>query len=135
MEQIGTNRTVMVVDDDLDFLETMKLRLEGAGFRVLTAESVPDAEAILDETRPDLAIIDLMMEHIDSGFTLAHKIKRKDPSIPVIMITGVTAETGLMFETDTKRERSWTKADVLLDKPIRFEQLEREMARLLRRGE
>ena len=40
---------------------------------------------------PDLAIVDLMMEYKDSGFALCYHIKKKDPSIPVILVTAVTS--------------------------------------------
>ena len=46
-------------------------------------------------------------------------------------VTGVASETGIDFDASTKEERSWIKADVVLDKPIRFEQLEREIHRLV----
>ncbi|HPO50566.1 MAG TPA: response regulator, partial [Spirochaetota bacterium] len=57
-------------------------QLEAAGFNVITAESEREAEKILENTRPDLAILDLMMENMDTGFTLSYHIKKKDPSIP-----------------------------------------------------
>jgi CheY-like chemotaxis protein len=63
---------------------------------------------------------------------LCYRIKKQDPTIPVIMVTSVTSETGLDFDATTKEERSWIKADALLDKPVRFEQLQREMNRLLK---
>ena len=78
---------------------------------------------MLAQTRPDLAIVDLMMEYKDSGFALCYHIKKKDPSIPVILVTAVTSETGLEFDAATEEERSWVKADAMLAKPLRFEQL------------
>ncbi|MCP4544915.1 MAG: response regulator [bacterium] len=129
MSATESKRTVLLVDDDIDFLEQMKIRLKQNGFTVLTAECEIDAKAVLEETRPDLAIIDLMMDEVDSGFTLAHHIKKLDKKIPVIMVTGVTSETGLMF--DASAGQSWIKADALLAKPVRFEQLQGEIERLL----
>jgi two-component system, OmpR family, response regulator len=71
------------------------------------------------------------MEHTDSGFTLCHHIKKRYPDVPVIIITAVTSETGLEFDSYTAEERSWVKADSMLSKPIRVEQLLREIERLL----
>ena len=51
--------------------------------------------------------------------------------MPVILVTGVAAETGLEFDSTTGEERSWIKADRVIAKPIRFEQLESEIARLV----
>lgn len=129
---MDTKKTVLVVDDDVDLLTQMKIQLEAAGFAVITAESERSAEKILANTRPDLAIVDLMMENMDAGFTLSYHIKKKDPSIPVIMVTAVTRETGLEFDISSADERSWVKADAILDKPIRFEQLKREIERLMK---
>jgi len=125
-------RTVLAVDDDVDLLMQIRLQLEAAGFNVITAESEREAEKILEKTRPDLAILDLMMENMDAGFTLSYHIKKKDPSIPVILVTAVTRETGFEFDISSSEERSWIKADAILDKPIRFEQLKREIERLVK---
>ncbi len=125
-------KTVLVVDDDVDLLMQVKLQLEAAGFTVITAEGEREAEKILETTRPDLAVLDLMMENMDAGFTLSYHIKKKDPSIPVILMTAVTRETGFEFDISSSEERSWIKADAILDKPIRFEQLKREIERLVK---
>ena len=124
-------RTVLLVDDDPDFLSQHKCYLEAEGYDVVTAVGERNAEEILARRRPDLAIVDLMMENADAGFTLCYHIRQKDPSIPVILVTSVNRETGLEFDTTTAEERSWIKADALLSKPIRYEQLKREMDRLL----
>ncbi len=124
-------RTILVVDDDIDFIEQQKLFLEGEGHKVVSAETSEDARELLESERPDLAIIDMMMEQPDAGAFLAHHMKKVRPEMPVIMVTAVISETGMDFEAASKGERSWIKADVVLAKPIRFEQVRREMKRLL----
>ena len=124
---------VLIVDDDPDFLMQQKLQLEHAGFEVLEAENRQKAKQIVDSNTFDVAVLDLMMEDLDAGFVLARDIKRKNPAIPVIMVTGVASETGMEFDAATQEERSWIKADALLAKPVRFEQLLREINRLLKR--
>jgi CheY-like chemotaxis protein len=125
------NKTILIVDDDVDFLTQQELVLKAAGYNVIAAGGQAQAEEILAEKRPDLAVVDLMMEHQDGGFALCYHIKKKDPSIPVILVSAVTSETGLEFDAATDEERSWVKADVMLAKPVRFEQLKREIDRLL----
>ena len=125
-------QTVMLVDDDIDFLTQMEIQLKNAGYHVIKAEGQKPAEELLKSEKPDIAIIDLMMEHTDGGFALAYYIKRFDNSIPVIMVSGVNSETGLNFDASTEEEKSWVRADSFLAKPIRFEQLEKEMERLLK---
>ncbi len=131
MSTAGTNKTILVVDDDVDFVEQQEIQLKHAGYHVVTANSVAEAEEVLLTVQPDLALIDLMMEHVDGGFVLAYRIKRRYPNTPVIMATSVASETGMEFEAKTDDEKSWIKADLLLAKPIRFEQLKRELDRLL----
>jgi two-component system, OmpR family, response regulator len=123
---------VLLVDDDEDFLFQHRIQLENAGFEVATAGSRRQAEETIGAFRPDLAILDLMMEHHDDGFVLSHHLKRTFPGLPVILVTAVTSETGLVFDPSSPEERAWVGADALLAKPIRFEQLQREIDRLMK---
>jgi len=126
------SKTILIVDDDMDYLLQTRIKVEQFGFKVITAESQKEAEKILEVTHPDLAIFDLMMENDDSGFILCYKLKRKYPEVPIIIATGVTAETGMLFDITGDDERKWIKADLFLDKGIRADQLQREINRLLK---
>lgn len=126
------NKTILLVDDDADFLMQEEIALKASGFNILTADSKSQAQEIIARTRPDVAIVDVMMEDTDAGFMLCYQIKKKDPTIPVIMVTSVTNETGLDFDAATDEEKSWVKADAFLAKPIRIEQLKAELKRLLK---
>ncbi|HAH57823.1 MAG: response regulator [Lentimicrobium sp.] len=125
-------KTILIVDDDLDYLFQMKLKVQQFGFEVITAEGQKEAEHIIDTVRPDLAILDLMMESDDSGFILAYRIKRKYPDVPIIIATAVTAETGMTFNINADDNKQWIKADLYLDKGIRADQLQREIHKLLK---
>ncbi|MDY0342093.1 MAG: response regulator [Lentimicrobium sp.] len=125
-------KTILIVDDDMDYLFQMKLKVQQFGFEVITAEGQKEAEHIIDTVRPDLAILDLMMESDDSGFILAYRIKRKYPDVPIIIATGVTAETGMTFNINADDNKQWIKADLYLDKGIRADQLQREIHKLLK---
>ena len=95
---------VLIVDDDPDYLEQMKMYLQSRGYEVHSASSRPEGEKILEEIAPDIAVLDLMMENEDDGFVLSYRIKRKYPSTPVILVTAVTHETGLEFD-ETEEQR------------------------------
>ncbi len=125
-------KTILIVDDDIDYLFQMELKVRQFGFNTITAESQAEAEKIIETVKPDLAILDLMMETDDSGFILSYKIKKKYPDVPIIIATGVTAETGMNFDVRTEEERRWIKADLFLDKGIRADQLQREIKKLLK---
>lgn len=131
MAQMNPKPMVLLVDDDDDFLFQQRLQLEGAGFEVVSAQGRAEAEELLADRRPDVAVVDVMMENPDAGFVLCHHIHKKDPSIPVILVTSVSSETGIDFDLASKEDREWINADALLAKPIRFEQLHREIDRLL----
>jgi DNA-binding response OmpR family regulator len=125
-------KTILIVDDDVDYLFQMKLKIEQFGFESITADSQKEAEKIIETVKPDLAILDLMMETDDSGFILAYKIKRKYPDVPIIIATAVTAETGMTFDMNLDESKQWIKADLFLDKGIRADQLNREINKLLK---
>jgi AmiR/NasT family two-component response regulator len=79
-------RTLLLVDDDRLVLATLTCGLEAAGFVVVAAESVNEAEDLLaGGTRPDLAIVDVMMPE-RSGLELAQRLQELD-HIPFILLT------------------------------------------------
>ncbi len=125
-------KKAIVVDDDPDFLDQQKSVLEVLGFDVATAEGRAEAEEKIRGTMPDLAVVDLMMEEKDGGFILARSLKKVNPAMIVILVTAVTAETGLKFDMESAGARRWIKADAILTKPVRIEQLRRELARLMK---
>jgi two-component system, OmpR family, response regulator len=126
-----TRTTILVVDDDVDYLFQVKLKLEQSGYRVITADSQKEAEALLEKTRPDLAILDLMMENEDSGFILSYRMKKRYPDVPVVIATAVAAETGITFDINDENNRKWIKADLFLEKGIRSDLFIAEIQRLL----
>lgn len=130
---MSAKKTVLIVDDDPDVIEQLTLTLETEGYEVVVAENEHQAEEALLTARPDLAIFDLMMEHMDSGFVLSHHLKKLYPETPVILLTAVTATTRMSFDAQAPDARSWIKVDKVLDKPVRPEQLRAEVRRLLRK--
>ncbi|RPH34470.1 MAG: response regulator [Bacteroidales bacterium] len=126
------NKTILIVDDDIDYLFQLKLQVEKFGFKVIVAESQKEAENLLASVKPDMAILDLMMENDDSGFILCYKMKRKYPDVPIIIATAVAAETGMTFGISTEQERKWIRADLYLEKGIRPDQLHKEILKLLK---
>lgn len=125
-------KTVLIVDDDIDYLAQMEMNVKRLGFDVITADSQKAGEELIGRRKADLAIIDLMMENKDSGFILCYKMKQKHPDMPVIIASAVTAETGLSFGVETEADRRWIKADTFIEKGIRPDQLEREINKLLK---
>jgi len=116
---------ILLVDDDFDLIEQNKLILVPKGFEVVTAESGEEGIKVFEKELPDACVVDLIMEHHDSGFILCYKIKKTEhgKKIPVIILTSATYETGFKFSASTKEEQSWIKSDGILNKPIVVEEL------------
>jgi len=125
MELKDKVKKVLIVDDDIDLLEQHKLLMESKGFTVVTAESGKEGFEVFQKEKPDAAIVDLIMEEMDSGFVLCHKIKKTEhgKKIPVFMLTSATYETGFKFNSSTKEEKEWIKCDGLINKPVVVEEL------------
>lgn len=124
--------TILIADDDPDYLLQTKSNLERSGYRIVAVESQAEAETYISKHRPDLAIFDLMMESDDSGFILCFKLKKKYPDVPVILATAVAKETGMSFSLDSDQEKMWIRADRYLEKGLRAEQLDMEVVKLLK---
>jgi DNA-binding response OmpR family regulator len=118
-------KKILLVDDDYDLIEQNKLILESKGFDVITASSGTEGYNVFEKELPDACVVDLIMEHHDSGFILCYKIKKTahGKNIPVIILTSATYETGYRFSASTKEEQSWIKSDGILNKPIVVEEL------------
>ena len=116
-------RTILFVDKDMLYAEQMRQIFLSSGYRVLCSRTEREAEEIFEATRPDVAIMEVMLDHQDGGFCLAWKLKKKYPDVPVIMVSAVTWHTDLYFSLAEPGARDWIRADVFLDKPVRGEEL------------
>lgn len=124
--------TVLLADDDPDYLFQVAFYLRNSGYEVVAVESQAEAEQVISKMKPDLAVFDLMMESDDSGFILCYKLKRRYPEVPVILATAVARETGITFGLSSDQDRDWIRADLYLEKGVRPEQLDQEIKKLLK---
>ncbi len=115
------NKKILMIDDDVDLINMMKPVLEREGYEVTAAYNSQEGWETFETSQPDVILMDLAMEHFDSGFVLCHKIKKTDKGrqIPIIIMTAAGHETGIRFSTQTSEERKWILADDYLEKPIR----------------
>ncbi len=111
---------ILLVDDDVDIIESYRGVLEHAGYEVRFAHDGASGFALFKEFLPDVAVVDLSMEHFDSGFTLCRRIKGtpEGSNTPVIILTSAGHDTGYRFSTQSEEEKQWIKADHFLDKPV-----------------
>ena len=117
--------TILFVDDDRDFLDAQAAYFGSRGHVVHTVENSEDALEFLQHTIPDIIFLDLMMERFDSGFRLAHQIRKDDrlADVPIVMLSGVARETGQRFDQEGQGLLSWSRLDRFVDKPATGKQL------------
>ena len=81
-------KKILIVDDDLEIIESLRYALEGEGHQVVIARDGNQGLALAERENPDLLILDMMMPK-RSGFLVLEKLRRvRDEPLPVIMITG-----------------------------------------------
>jgi DNA-binding response OmpR family regulator len=78
---------ILLVDDDPDILESLRIVLEANDYVVKTAGSAEEGLSLYEETSPDLLIVDLMMEEIDSGTNFVKEVERLGNRAPVYMLS------------------------------------------------
>lgn len=114
---------ILFVEDDANFRIPYAAQLREAGFEVSEAENETQAYELMKNDTFDIAIVNLMMEYADSGFTLSYHMKKQFPNMPVLLCSGINNEMDMAFTMETDEERAWIKADGFLNKPLRFEQM------------
>ena len=91
MTQREESVRLLLVDDEIGYLEVLSKRLTRRGYRVTTASSGTEAIRALRQWEFDLAVVDLKMEDMD-GIEVLKVFKKMDPSLQVIMLTGHGSE-------------------------------------------
>jgi len=124
---MNEKKKILVVDDDLDTVELIAIMLDSAGYSVITTNSGNECLEILKKERPDLIILDVMLETITEGFNVGCEIKNNPQyrSIPIILISAIDKHTG--FPVDT----TFIKADEFFEKPFEPRTLLNSIERLL----
>ena len=112
-----TPTTVLFVDDDRDFLESKQVYLEARGYRVVTASTGKEALSRMEELRPGLVLLDVMMPGMD-GWEVARVIK-SHPDFGSVRIVMLTARSDFA----DKQQGLRSGADDYIVKPIRLEEL------------
>ncbi len=117
-------RTVLLVDDDHEILESMRTVLENKGFRILVARDGNAGLMIAERENPDLLVLDMMMPK-KSGFLVLEKLRgRPGGMVPTIMITG----------NEGSRHRAYAEMLGVRDyirKPFAMEKLVRSVEKVL----
>jgi len=122
-------KTIFMVDDDKDFLESQKVILTHHNFHVETCNSSATALEKAVEINPDLVILDVNMEKEFSGFEL-HRKFRQNPRlkhVPIIMLTGIVTYSISHHLIDFYREMR-TRDDFEISKVLKISDGEKDLA-------
>lgn len=113
---------ILIIDDDPDMVLAARLCLEGAGYEVTEAHSGSEGLEAIKNEKPDLIILDVMMDTTTEGFQLALKLRSPDPrseykafqDIPIIMLTAIHTTAPVRLGPD----EDYLPVDSFIDKPI-----------------
>ncbi len=86
---MGQKKKILIVDDERDIVKALMIRLQGAGYEVVTAFDGAQGVFVAHKEKPDLIILDIRMP-AGNGFSVAQRLKRSVHTftIPVIFLTG-----------------------------------------------
>jgi len=119
------SKCILVVDDELEFIELVQYRLEDQSHKILTATNSSDALRLALEHQPDVILTDLLLPDLD-GLTLCEILQRQEATsmIPVIMISALGSDV-------TRYSAQIAGAREFFTKPLDFERLKKTLSTLL----
>ena len=126
---------ILMIDDDPDIITAIRIPLEASGYDFFVAYSGAEGLEKVKEVKPDLIILDVMMETATEGFQLAHRLRDRSSGseyaeysgIPILMLTAIHTTTPLRFAPD----EDYLPVDAFLDKSADPDQLLAKVAELL----
>ena len=117
---------IAIIDDDPDILDVSSVVLTSKGYEVVTAQNPDDGYKLIKDHKPDLIILDVMMNEPDDGFFLAQKLRREKIDTPIIMYTSVSKTLGINFG-----KSDIVPVDEYVEKPISPDELIGKVQKLL----
>jgi len=132
VKEMNKPRKILVVDDDPSFTTAMTPVLESRGYQVEAAYNKEEAIEKIEKSKPDLILLDIMMERLTDGFDLCYKLKH-DPElskIPVLAVSAINNEIGFRFSPGTDGE--YFQADDFVEKPVKPKNLLERVEKLLK---
>jgi CheY-like chemotaxis protein len=129
-DKAATRRaTVLVIDDDPDFVEFVRIILKSEGYEVLTAERCDKGLTLMRQERPNVVLLDMLISYTFNGFNVIREI-RNDPQlkeIPLILISAILTDKDLDIFPGNER----LSAELFMSKPIDPEDLLKQVNKLI----
>jgi len=128
---------ILIVDDDPDIVEALKMTLEAHHYIVYTAANGTEGLRQVKVVNPDLIILDVMMDTITEGFQVTYQLRNPDPKseyapyskIPILMLTAIVEKKHMKFSTKT--DGDFLPVDDFVEKPIRPQVLLEKLKKML----
>ncbi len=126
-------RTILLVDDDRDLVMSMEAFLSARGYVVVKAHNGKEAYARIIEKRPDLIVLDVMMDYDEEGMVFASALKTDGPTrdIPIIMLSGFNVQKDVREKVIASLMGQDWPSDVFMEKPVRLGELAERIEALL----
>jgi len=110
---------LLIVDDDPDFVEALRIHLERSGYSVESASDRSDGMRLARNGQFDLLILDVMMAEPDDGIVMAQELRKEGFDKPILMLSGISSVAGMTYGQDEEI----LPASDFLEKPVRPETL------------
>ncbi|TET67259.1 MAG: response regulator [Candidatus Aminicenantes bacterium] len=128
-------KKILVIDDDPDFRDAVTPILETALYDVVNASNSEEGKEKIFSEKPDLILLDIMMDSLFDGFSLCHAIKtskeyKEFKNTPIIFVSAVKEKTGSRFQFKGE-EQGLIGPDDYIDKPLKPDDLLARIERLL----
>lgn len=128
---------ILIVDDDPDIVEALKMTLEANNYKVFTAANGTEGLKQVKAVNPDLIILDVMMDTITEGFQVSYQLRNPDPNseyapyskIPILILTAIVEKKRMKFSPET--DGDFLPVDDFVEKPIRPQVLLEKVKKLL----
>lgn len=118
-------KKILIVDDDPNIRLFSRTVLTAGGYQCVTASSAKEGLMLAKSEQPDLVVLDIMMEEVDSGFQAARELAADRPDMPILMLSSIAGASSNVFDvTDIPVSQ-------LIDKPIDPDVLLAKVKRLL----
>jgi DNA-binding response OmpR family regulator len=135
---MATKGKILIVDDDPDFVKTTKMILLTDGYEIFAAGDGKEGLIKIKEVKPDLVMLDIMMESIFEGFSFLGALRTSPEyedvsSTPILMVSSVKADTGSRFAFREEQDMGDVQPDDYLDKPLRPKELLEKVAKMIRK--
>ncbi len=126
-------KTILVVDDDPDIVETTRMVLESAGYRVETAANGTEGLKKAREVLPDAIVLDIMMDRESEGFHVSYELRKGEDTkdIPILVLSAIGQKSGFQFSPE--EDGDYLPVDSYMEKPLEPKALVQKIGELLKK--